>query len=91
MRILLRIFGAECMRTKPTVQRKSTNLSLDARLIAEAKDLDINISRVAELGIAQAVAEEKARLWKIENREALESWNKYVEEHGLPLAKYRQF
>ena len=61
------------MRTKPTVQRKSTNLSLDARLIAEAKDLDINISRVAELGIAQAVAEEKARLWKIENREALES------------------
>ena len=79
------------MRTKPTVQRKSTNLSLDARLIAEAKDLDINISRVAELGIAQAVAEEKARLWKIENREALESWNRYVEEHGLPLAKYRQF
>jgi antitoxin CcdA len=74
-----------------SVQRKSTNLSLDTRLIAEAKNLDINISRVAEQGIAQAVAEEKARLWKIENREALESWNKYVEEHGLPLAKYRQF
>jgi antitoxin CcdA len=74
-----------------SVQRKSTNLSLDARLIAEAKDLDINISRVAEQGIAQAVAEEKARLWKIENRDALESWNKYVEEQGLPLAKYRQF
>ena len=67
MRILAHIW-ARGMRTKPTVQRKSTNLSLDARLIAEAKDLDINISRVAELGIAQAVAEEKARLWKIENR-----------------------
>jgi antitoxin CcdA len=74
-----------------SIQRKSTNLSLDARLIAEAKDLDINISRVAEQGIAQAVAEEKARLWKIENRDALESWNRYVDEHGLPLAKYRQF
>ena len=56
-----------------SVQRKSTNLSLDARLIAEAKNLDINISRVAEQGIAQAVAEEKARLWKIENREAIEN------------------
>jgi antitoxin CcdA len=78
-------------RPAPAIQRKSTNLSLDARLIAEAKNLDINISRVAEQGIAQAVAEEKARLWKIENREALETWNKYVEEHGLPLAKYRQF
>jgi antitoxin CcdA len=79
------------MRTKPTVQRKSTNLSLDARLIAEAKDLDINISRVAELGIAQAVAEEKARLWKIENRDAIDSLNEYVEKYGIPLEEYRQF
>ena len=73
------------------VQRKSTNLSLDARLIAEAKDLDINISRVAEQGIAQAVAEEKSRLWKIENRDAIESLNEYVDKHGIPLEEYRQF
>ena len=79
------------MRTKPTVQRKSTNLSLDARLIAEAKDLDINISRVAELGIAQAVAKEKARLWTIENRDAIDSLNEYVEKYGIPLEEYRQF
>ena len=30
-------------------------------------------------------------LWLIENREAIDSWNKYVKEHGLPLAKYRVF
>jgi antitoxin CcdA len=78
-------------RTTRQVHRKSTNLSLDARLIAEAKDLNINISRVAEHGIAQAVAEEKARLWKIENREVLESLNGYVEEHGIPLQEHRQF
>jgi peptidyl-prolyl cis-trans isomerase D len=40
---------------------------------------------------ADAVAEEKARLWKIENREAIQSLNEYVEKHGLPLEKYRQF
>ena len=78
-------------RTTRQVQRKSTNLSLDARLIAEAKDLNINISRVAEQGIAEAVAEEKARLWKIENRAVLESLNDYVEEHGIPLQEHRQF
>ena len=78
-------------REARSVQRKSTNLSLDARLVAEAKNLDINISRVAEKSIADAVAEEKARLWKIENREVLEAWNEYVERNGLPLAKYRQF
>ncbi|NGO49821.1 type II toxin-antitoxin system CcdA family antitoxin [Allomesorhizobium camelthorni] len=78
-------------REARSVQRKSTNLSLDARLVAEAKNLDINISRVAEKSIADAVAEEKARLWKIENREVIEAWNEYVERNGLPLAKYRQF
>ena len=78
-------------RPTRSVQRKSTNLSLDTRLIAEAKNLDINISRVAEQGIAQAGAEEKARLWKIENREAIESLNEYVEKHGIPLEEYRQY
>jgi antitoxin CcdA len=91
MRVLYAHIQGQAMRTKLAVQRKSTNLSLDARLIAEAKNLDINISRVAEQGIAQAVAEEKARLWKIENRDAIESLNAYVEKHGIPLEEYRQF
>jgi antitoxin CcdA len=80
------------MRTKSNaVLRKPTNLSLDARLVAAAKDLDINISRIAEQSIAEAVAAEKSRLWKIENREAIESLNDYVEKHGLPLDEFRQF
>lgn len=29
--------------------------------------------------------------WLAENLEALESSNKFVEQHGVPLAKYRQF
>lgn len=71
--------------------RKSTNLTLDARLVARAKDLDVNVSRAAEDGIARAVQAETERLWKIENREAIESWNRYVEENGLPLEEFRQF
>lgn len=79
------------MRNEAPSVRKSANLSIDADLLAEAKALSVNVSRAAEDGIARAVKAEKERLWKIENREALESWNAYVEEHGLPLAKYRQF
>lgn len=75
----------------PPVHRKATNLSLDAGLVEEAKNLDINISRIAEDGIAKAVAEEKARRWKMENREAIQSLNAYVEENGLPLEEFRQF
>lgn len=79
------------MRNEAPSVRKAANLSIDADLLAEAKALSVNVSRAAEDGIARAVKAEKERLWKIENREALESWNAYVEEHGLPLAKYRQF
>ena len=71
--------------------RQATNLSIDVKLLGEAKALKINVSRAAEAGIAQAVSAEKARLWKLENRAALDAWNDYVDQHGLPLAKYRQF
>jgi antitoxin CcdA len=41
--------------------------------------------------LSQAVAEKRAELWLAANREALESSNAYVEAHGLPLARHRQF
>ena len=71
--------------------RKAANLSIDAKVLAEAKALDINVSRAAEAGIAAAVSKEKGRRWLAENREALESSNAWADAHGLPLAKYRQF
>ena len=71
--------------------RKPANLSIDADLLAEAKALNVNVSRAAEAGIAQAVKAEKERLWKEENREAIEGWNRYFEEHGLPFSEYRGF
>lgn len=78
------------MLSNPT-SRKPANLSLDAGLLAEAKALKVNVSRAAEAGIAEALRKEKERRWKEENREAIESSNRWVEKHGLPLAKYRQF
>lgn len=71
--------------------RKAVNLSLDEGLVSQARDLKINISRAAEDGIAKAIKAERERLWRIENAEAIRLENEYVEKHGLPLAKYRQF
>ena len=71
--------------------RKATNVSLSATLLEEAKDLRINISQAAESGVARAVAERRAKQWLAQNREALESSNAYVEQHGLPLAQHRHF
>ncbi len=77
-------------RTARQFQRKPTNLSIDAGLLNDAKELEVNVSRAAEEGIAKAVADEKARRW-LEEKEARESTNEYFEKHGLPLAEYRRF
>ncbi len=71
--------------------RKATNVSLSETLVAEAKQLNVNVSQACEQGLAQAVAKTRAERWVEENREAIEYWNRYVDEHGLPLARYRQF
>jgi antitoxin CcdA len=71
--------------------RRPINVSLDAALIEEARALGINISRACEHGLAEEIAKQRRQRWLDENQEAIEGWNKYVEEHGLPLEKYRQF
>jgi len=73
------------------LQRKSTNVTLTVALVDEAKALGVNLSRAAEAGVADAVARKRAEVWLAENREALESSNAFVEAHGLPLARYRNF
>ncbi|QKD06151.1 type II toxin-antitoxin system CcdA family antitoxin [Mesorhizobium loti] len=71
--------------------RQPANLSIDSNLMREAKGLDVNVSRAAEAGIAEAVAAEKTRLWKLENRATMDAWNDYTERNGIPLEEYRQF
>jgi antitoxin CcdA len=70
---------------------RPTNLSLDAALVDEAKELGVNISMAAASGLAHAVAQKRAERWLEENAAALESYNAYVELNGLPLEKLRLF
>jgi antitoxin CcdA len=71
--------------------KKATNLTLDASLIEEARTLDVNLSRAAEEGLRLAVRQARADRWRVENAEALASSNAWVEQRGLPLARYRAF
>ncbi len=79
------------MTAETPIRRRATNLSLEADLVAEARRLGIGLSRAAEDGLRRAVAEEAKRRWQEENAEGIRQMNAYVEEHGLPLAKYRMF
>lgn len=68
---------------------RPTNVSLDASLVAEAKALGVSISRSANDGLEKAVKKARADRWLEENAAAIAACNAYVEEHGLPLARYR--
>lgn len=74
-----------------SVARRATNLTLDSKLVEQARTLKINLSSAAEAGIAEAIAAETSRQWRTDNAEAIQSSNEYVEKHGLPLQKYRMF
>ena len=79
------------MNARTKVRTKATNISLNASLVEEAKALGVNISLASARGLEQAVKEARGKRWLEENIEALDAYNAYVEEHGLPLAKYRMF
>ena len=81
---------AKAMRSDVAMKR-ATNVSLNTTLLAEARTLDINISRACERGLAEQIAEERGRRWLDENRDAIKASNDFVEKHGVPLARFRQF
>lgn len=78
-------------RSSRGAANRATNLSLNAALVDEAKALGVNISLAAAWGVEQAVARTRAERWIEDNAEALDSYNEYVERHGLPLEKFRLF
>jgi len=71
--------------------KRAANVSIDAELLSQAKALDINLSRTLEQSLRSAVAEAKAERWQADNAEAIAAYNRWVAQHGLPLARYRQF
>lgn len=71
--------------------KRATNVSLRSDLIEEAKALGINISEACEQGLAGEVARSRREAWLEENLPALDAWNAWVRENGIPYAEYRHF
>jgi antitoxin CcdA len=71
--------------------RRAADVTVPEPLIQEAKALGINLSQACEAGLAASVSKARAAAWRKANRPALDAWNNYIEEHGTPLAEFRQF
>jgi antitoxin CcdA len=72
-------------------QKKSTNVSLSAAVVAEAKELGVNISQASEKGVVAEISKRRREKWLDENMEAIEANNAWIEKNGLPLAEFRLF
>ena len=71
--------------------RVKVNLTLDADVADSARALGLNMSRLAEAAIAEAARIERNRLWRIENRAAIDGYAAEVAGEGVPLARFRSF
>jgi len=72
-------------------QKKATNLSVNSDLLAQAKQLKINISATLEKSLIQEVRKHKEASWLAENKEALLASNTFVAKHGLFSDEHRVF
>jgi antitoxin CcdA len=71
--------------------KKSANLSVNSDLLAQAKQLGINLSAVLEQSLAQRVKELKAQAWLEENQSAIDTYNQDVESQGVFSDGLRSF
>lgn len=67
----------------PRRRKKATNLSVDGRLLDEARRLKLNLSQVFEAGLTEAIRQRQREEWLRKNRAALDAYNEHVEKHGV--------
>lgn len=72
-------------------KRRAVNLSLDTGVVEAARAVGLNLSQVCEAALREASRAKGARDWRDANREWADSVNRWIDEHGLPLERYRLF
>jgi len=63
--------------------KKPTNVSINSDLLAQAKELKINLSATLENALADLVNSKQQELWKQKNKAAIEAYNQLIEENGV--------
>lgn len=75
----------------PTAPKKSANLSINADLLQQAKQLNINLSQTFEQHLAEIIRQAQRRLWLAENKNAIDEYNRRIEKRGTFSDGLRRF
>ncbi len=71
------------MAYESTAAKKPVNLSVNSDLLRQAKELKVNVSQVLEVALANQVKSLREAKWLADNQEAIDGYNRHVEENGL--------
>ncbi len=71
--------------------KQTVSLTLNSDLYAQAKQLGINVSQIAEEALIQQVARRKAEQVQAEIEQDLEAANAYMAKHGSFSEMVRQY
>ena len=74
-----------------TAPKKSANLSINADLLQQAKQLNINLSQTLEQHLAEIIRQAQRSQWLAENQGALDQYNRRVEKRGTFSDGLRRF
>jgi len=84
------IYKGTAMAYESTGAKKPVNLSINSDLLRQAKELKVNVSQVLEVALASQVKRLREAQWLADNTEAIDAYNRHVEENGLPFDRVRQ-
>lgn len=83
------------MRMNPiydvSAPKRPINLSVNGDLLAQAKAADMNLSSVLERALIAEVKKRKAEAWLLDNREAIQNYNRHILENGTFSDDLRAF
>ena len=71
--------------------KKATNLTLNSKVLALAKEMGMNISQTVDALLTEEVKRRYWAQWNEQNKDAIAAYNARIEQEGLPLAQYRTF
>ena len=71
------------MAYESTAAKKPVNLSVNSDLLRQPKELKVNVSQVLEVALANQVKSLREAQWLADNQEAIDGYNRHVEENGL--------
>jgi antitoxin CcdA len=71
--------------------KRAVNLTIDAEILAAAKAQGINLSQTLEDELRKRTQQARDAKFREENREAIDSFNRFIEKNGIFGEEFRNW